>query len=179
MIRRADVPVVHDVETRIVLGSFPVGSIGGLHDAVRAARTGNLAAVTDVLRRVRVAMPSVWPEVTAAVVVPVPGHLPGPPHPLLVAVCEAIAAVRGWHLATEALRRRTAAPEAKAGRTGDPGGEAATLGWRHPTPGEVIVLVDDVVRTGATIRSCAEAVRLAGDERRVVAIALARADQRR
>jgi predicted amidophosphoribosyltransferase len=41
----------------------------------------------------------------------------------------------------------------------------------------VIRRADDVVRTGATIRACAEALRVAGDERRVVAIALARAEQ--
>ena len=179
MIRLAGVPATAGVPTRIVLGSFSVESRVGLHEVVRAARAGDPEAVADILDRVRRAAPAIWPEVTAAIVVPVPGHLPGPPHPWLVAVSEAIASARGWHLAFDALRRTSPAPEGKTGHSRDPGSEAATLRWHLPALGAMIVLVDDVIRTGATIGACAEALRVAGDERTVVAIALARAEPAR
>ena len=114
-------------------------------------------------------------EITEAVVVPVPRHLPGPAHPLLTTVSGEIAAVRGWNEADDALRRIGHAPEAKAGGIRDPQIEAATLEWRVPPHEGVIVLIDDVVRTGATLRACAVAIRAAGDLRTVVAIAVAAA----
>jgi predicted amidophosphoribosyltransferase len=116
-----------------------------------------------------------WPEHPEAIVVPVPRHLPGPAHSLLTTVSREIATVRGWHEAEDALRRIGRAPEAKVGGTRDPEVEAATLEWRVPSHDGVIVLIDDVVRTGATLRACAVAIRAAGDRRSVVAIAVAAA----
>lgn len=163
-----------DVPVRILLGSFAIGAADELHDLVRAAHGGNPEAVSAVVERVRPAARVVWPHVPQALVVPVPGHLPGPVHPLLQAVAAEIATVRGWHQAN-VLRRRSPGPEAKAGGDRDPEAEAATLEVRLPTSRGAIVLVDDVVRTGASLRACAGAIRATGDDRVVVAVVLAAA----
>lgn len=164
------------VPTAVLLGSFALESPDRLHDLIRAARTGDPEAIRAVLNGVRRAVKAAWPEITDATLVPVPGHVPGPVQGLVMATCEEIAAIRGWRVRTDALRRTRPAPEGKAGGAREPQTEATTLAWVDSTPGSVIVLVDDVVRTASTMQACARAVRATGDERQLLSIALARAE---
>lgn len=167
------------VPTVILLGSFALDAPDRLHDLVRTARGGNPEAILEVVNGVRLAITAVWPDITDAIVAPVPRHMPGPAHGLVIAICEEIAEARGWRLVGNALRRTRPAPEGKAGGARDPESEAATIAWDASTPGPVIVLVDDVVRTGATMNACVMAVRATGDARRLLAIALARTENAR
>jgi Phosphoribosyl transferase domain len=159
----------------VLLGSFAVAGEDPLHALIRAARGGDPRAVSEVIDRTRGAAPSCWPRVTDAVVVPVPGHVPGAAAPLLLAVARELADARGWTCADDALRRRHPAPEAKSAPPREPGAEAGTLEWRSPPRGRTVVLVDDVVRTGATLAACVAAIRAALDDREVVAVVLAAA----
>ena len=174
MIRSASRSAPVHVPTAVLLGSFALDAHDRLHDLIRTARSGDPGAIAEVLRGVRRAITGVWPEITDAVVAPVPRHVPGPANGLVMATCEAIAEARGWRLVGNALQRTSPAPEGKAGGRRDLEREAGTLTWDGSTAGPVIVLVDDVVRTGTTLNACVKAMRDTGDERALLAIALAR-----
>lgn len=161
------------VPTRILLGSFSADDPDPLHDLLRAARAGDANALAQMIDRVRIAAPEVWPEVRGAIVIAVPGHLPGPANQFVVAVAETLATVRGWDHRRDSLRRMRPAPEAKTGAPRDQTAEATTLGWAPHVQGTAIVLVDDVIRSGTTLAACSRAIRATGDPRRVVAIVLA------
>jgi predicted amidophosphoribosyltransferase len=158
----------------ILLGTISSAVDDPLHDLVRAARTGDAAAFSEVIDRVRLLAPDTWPDVRSAVVAGVPGHRPGPANRLVLAVAEELAGARGWSHARDALRRIRPAPEAKAGGTRDARKEAHTLAWAPAIGGGAIVLVDDVVRSETTLDACAAAIRAASDHRPVVAVAVAR-----
>lgn len=164
------------VPTWIVLGAFAAGHADPLHELIRGARDGDRTAAGRVIVGAREAAPLLLPGVTDAVVIPVPGHAVGTASPLVRAASMAIAQARGWWYAAASLRRRGPALEAKAGGARDIGMEATTLDWIPPLRGGRIVLVDDVLRTGLTVRVCAEAIRSAGDPREVVAVAIAAVD---
>ena len=176
MIRRTHRLAPVDVPTAVLLGSFGLNGPDRLHDLIRTARAGRRGAIEEILGGVRRAITTMWPEIVGATLVPVPRHVPGPAHALIMATCEEIARARGWHVAGDALRRTRPASEGKAGGPRDAESEATTLAWSGSVPGTAIILVDDVVRSGATMQACARAVRASGDQRRVLAIALAKVE---
>lgn len=156
-----------------LLGSFDVLGSSELHVLIRTARAGDPGATAEVLDRARRALEARLGATRGGVVVPVPGHLPGGPGPLVEALACAIAGERGWPHAADALRRDRHVPEAKAAGARDLQMERETLTWTPPLVGETIVLVDDVVRTGLTLRACAEAIRASGDDRAILMVVLA------
>lgn len=176
MIRRTPQLAPVDVPTAVLLGSFELNKPDRLHDLIRTARAGRPGAIEEILGGVRRAIRTVWPEIIVATLVPVPRHVPGPAHALIMATCEEIARARAWHIAGDALRRTRPASEGKAGGPRDAESEATTLAWIASVPGTAIILVDDVVRSGATIEACVRAVRASGDKRRVLAITLAKVE---
>lgn len=162
------------VPTDIVLGVFDPTRSDPLHDVIRAARLGQPDAVRLVMHELRSAVPSTWGSIVG-VVVPVPGHLPGPANRLVSAAARHIADLRGWTCADDALERRLPSTEGKGSTMRDVRAESETLAWRPARDGDTIVLVDDVVRTGSTLAACVDAIRRAGDDRPIVAIVLAAA----
>ena len=162
------------VPTRTVLGAFDPAGSDPLHDLVRAARRGEPAALRFVIHELRLAIPRMWPSIDG-VVVPVPGHLPGDPNQLVLTAARQVAEQRRWSFVDDALVRRLPAPEGKRATTRDVTAESDTLAWNPVQRGGTVVLVDDVVRTGATLAACVDAVRRAGDVRPIVAIVLAAA----
>ena len=162
-----------DVPTAALLGTFSAHHDDPLHRLIRAARAGDRAAISEVIERVRVAAWTVWPEIKSAVVAAVPGHLPEPANRLNLEVASELALIRHWHHAPGTLRRWHRAPEAKAGGPRDVKADAATMQWVSAGDDEAIVLVDDVVRTGLTLQSCATSIRSAGDHRQIVGLCIA------
>jgi predicted amidophosphoribosyltransferase len=168
------------VPTTVLLGSFQIGQMNELHALIRAARGGTPAAANAVLGAVAASTEHAWPEVNAALVLPVPGHMPGGSSPLIEAAATIFAQRRAWELDLAALTRSRPSPEGKLGGARDPASESLTLSVAarrsaRRDDAEVIVLFDDVVRSGATLLACADAVRRLGDTRPIVAIAIGRA----
>jgi ComF family protein len=92
-----------------------------------------------------------------------------------------LSARTGLPLVTNAIRRRKSTPS-QAGLTGAQRrtnvAGAFEVKRRHLIDGRCVLLVDDVLTTGATAGTCAAALRRAG-AREVSVVTLARADRRR
>ena len=168
------------VPLAVLLGSFPVWQVDGLHALIQAARLGDPRAVESELAGVADALPEAWPDLHTALVYAVPGHQPGGSSPLVEAAAGSIAARRGWQLRLGALTRSRPSPQGKRGGERNPTSESSTLsvtasGSAGDDRAAAIVLVDDVVRSGASLLACAEAIRGSSDVRPIVAIVIGRA----
>ncbi|HEY4754397.1 MAG TPA: hypothetical protein VIH37_14030 [Candidatus Limnocylindrales bacterium] len=149
--------------TVVACGHFRRDVVSPGHDLMRRFRAGDddafeavLALVRDGLTRVGAAMASPDDEV---LVVPMPGHRAGDDATTaLQRLAEVLVAGRpGWRAGTRCLRRVADAPEGKQGGPRDAASEAGTLRWSDVLDGARVLLLDDVVRTGASL----EAARLA------------------
>jgi hypothetical protein len=151
------------------------------HDLVRRFRAGDAEAFETVLTLVRDGVARDAATIASAsddvVVVPMPGHRAGDgASTVLQRLAESLAAGRpGWRAGAGTLRRVADAPEGKQGGPRDAVAEAATLRWTDVPSGVRLVLLDDVVRSGASL----EAARLAASPEvrgRLVALAVFRAE---
>lgn len=122
-------------------------------------------------------LPASWPLEATPVLVPVPLHRSkqqarGYNQAALIA--RELAELRGWEVDTRLVRAR--ATGSQVGLTADRRkvNVAGAFQWRGGTVPPVVILVDDVCTTGATLSECAAAIRSAG-ECRVYAATVARA----
>jgi ComF family protein len=145
------------------------GQLNPLARAVRALKFHGQLAVARSLGRAMASLASAEP---GAVVVPVPLHVDrlrerGYDQAALLA--RELARATGLPLAVRALRRIQPTPaqtalDAAARRSNLRGAFASS----ERAPARTIVLVDDVLTTGATVDACARALRRAGAARVVV-----------
>lgn len=168
------------VPTAIALGMFVVGDDSPLHALIRQFRTGDETAYRVALDAAARALAERQDSIPGpGLLVAVPSHSPDQARRPLDRLVSELAAYGNWVAPAESpLSRVFVVPEAKLERA-DPTRLAASLRWAPRRQSGLIVLVDDVIRSGATIAACVAAIRAANPSATVsLILGLARATER-
>jgi predicted amidophosphoribosyltransferase len=159
------------VPTTIALGAFVAGEGSPLHALIRRFRAGDEAAYRVAFNAAARALADHADQIPAAsLLVAVPSHSPDDMHrPLDRLVADLAARADRTAVGPPSLRRVREVPEAKLVWT-NPARLAASLRWAPSRPCGSIVLVDDVIRSGATIEACLAAIAAASPSARVALV---------
>ena len=170
-----------DVAVRVLLGSFDPDADppDPVHLLVRRFRAGERVATRAVVG-VATALPDLMDDLGSGRAVPiaVPGH-DGTISVGMRALMTALGAAAGRPAAGHpVLARHVAIPEVKVHGARDPSAELASLRWLSGGGMrgiDRVVLLDDVLVSGGTLRACVAAMRRDGWRGEVTALVLARA----
>jgi hypothetical protein len=138
----------------IACAEFRRDSPSELHDLARALRDADETALEKVAAIVLAGLVREAPDLasaTDAVLVPMAGHLAGTTSGSALRLADRLCAHHpGWTTAVGQMRISDAPRAVDAGPR-DPAAEAATLRWHDIAGDGPVLLLDDVVRTGASL----------------------------
>jgi hypothetical protein len=144
-------------ELRVIVGaSFPRHGESALHDLAMAVRGGDPGAIAPVASILAAGLEREIPEagdLDGVTLVPMASHLAGTASGPAVELAEVLRHRHAsWGLAPS-IERLADVPRAMDARERDAAAEAATLRWTD-VPGEgLVLLIDDVVHSGATLEA--------------------------
>lgn len=149
---------------RLVCGASYAAS-PALQEAIRRFKYRRVAAYGDDLGRVLVETSLFLPTYPAPVLCPVPLHwtkafLRGFNQARLLA--DAVSAARGWPVAELLRRTRPTGAQAKRSHVERRSALDGAFAWTGGAVPARVILVDDVVTSGATLEECARTLREAG-----------------
>jgi len=158
----------------IACATFRRGGPSELHDLARAMRDAEATALDAVVAVVHAGLAREAPELAAstdAILVPMAGHLAGTVSGSAQRLVGRLSADHPAWTASIRPERMADAPRAVDAGPRDPAAEAATLLWRDIPGVGPVLLVDDVVHTGASLDAAWLAAPPALRERLVALVA--------
>ena len=142
---------------RVIVGaSFPRDGPSELHDLAKALRAGDGRAVGRVLPILGRGLEEQAPSTAATAdvtLVPMAGHRAGTVSGAALLLADQLAAAHPRWTVARALERIHDMPAARALGSRDPATEAGSLRWATVTGAGPVLLIDDVVHTGASLDS--------------------------